>query len=75
MYEYVNKGSSPLPESKNPNRAMGVTRAGLKHYSITFSELPSRTSGKLRLIYFSQSEDNVQSVLGISDPFPVKRKD
>lgn len=74
MYEYVNKGSSPVPESKNPNRAMGV-RPSLKYYSITFSELPSRTSGNLRLIYFSQSEDSVQSVLGISDPFPVKRKD
>lgn len=75
MYEYVNKGSSPVPDSKNPNRSMGVVRPGLKHYSITFSELPSRTYGNLRLIYFSQTEDNVQSVLGISDPFPVKRKD
>lgn len=74
MYEYVNKGSSPVPDSKNPHRSMGV-RPGLKYYSITFSELPSRTCGNLRLIYFSQTEDNVQSVLGVSDPFSVKRKD
>lgn len=74
MYEYVNKGSSPALESKNPHRAMGV-RSGLQHYTITFSELPSRTHGNLRLIYFSQTDDNVQSVLGISDPFPVRRKD
>lgn len=74
MYEYVNKGSSPVPVSKNPHRSMGM-RPSLQHYSITFSELPSRTYGNLRLIYFSQTEDNVQSVLGISEPFPVKRKD
>lgn len=74
MYEYVNKGNSPVPNSKNPNRSTGV-RSGLSHFNLTFSELPSRTCGNLRLIYFSQTEDNVQSVLGISDPFPLKRKD
>lgn len=71
-YEYVNKGSSPVMESKNVQRPMGVRQA--TKYSITFSELPSRVSGIFCLIYFSQTEDDVQSVLGISEPFQIRRK-
>lgn len=47
-----------------------------KKFMITFSEIPGgRTNTKYCLIYFSQTEDKVMSVLGISDPFPIIKHD
>ncbi|KAB0792704.1 hypothetical protein PPYR_14663 [Photinus pyralis] len=73
VYEYVNKSSSPLPASKSPHR--GTHHEGLR-YTLTFPELPlGRSCSAVQLIYFSLTEDNVQTVLGISDPIPLKKKD
>ncbi|XP_044762445.1 phosphatidylinositol 4,5-bisphosphate 5-phosphatase A-like [Coccinella septempunctata] len=66
-YNYTNKSSNLRPESEN-----GET---ILRYRITFSELPSRCNGNYVLVYFSQSEEKVLSVLGISDPFPIVKKD
>lgn len=66
----MSKGSSPAPSTKRPHEVKVD-----KKYTITFSEIPPRVYGNLRLIYFSETEDKVQSVLGISDPFPVRKKE
>ncbi|KAK4872483.1 hypothetical protein RN001_014512 [Aquatica leii] len=69
LYEYVNKSSSPVPTNRSPHH-------GTQKFSLTFSELPfGRTAPQVQLVYFSLSEDNVQTVLGISDPIPLRRKD
>lgn len=67
-YNYTNKSSSVSTETK-------VEKSESLKYTLTFSELPSRCHGNYVLVYFSQSEDKVLSVLGISDPFPILKKD
>lgn len=71
-YVYVNKGSSPAAASRSPHRAaLGVKP---KHRrTIQFPEASIRTTGMYRLIYFSQTSNNVQSVLGMSDPFYIQK--
>lgn len=68
-YEYTNKCSTPTEEPKGENSTNPVK------YSLTFSELPNRCKGNYVLIYFSQSEHKVLSVLGISEPFQVVKND
>ncbi|VEN34936.1 unnamed protein product [Callosobruchus maculatus] len=69
-YEYVSKCASPSPETptKHPHSPK-LQRP--KKFEITFPELPNRCKGKYCLVYFSQTEDKVTSVLGISNPFPI----
>lgn len=69
----MNKGSSPDVDRKWQQKQSTNTKQPTQ-CTITFSELPNRIYGNLRLIYFSQSEDNVQSVLGISEPFSIRKK-
>lgn len=72
VYEYVNKSSSPLPASKSHH---STNRQGLK-YTLTFPELPlGRSSHRVQLVYFSLTEDNVQSVLGVSDAISLTKKE
>lgn len=68
IYEYISK-STPLPAPRGPS-----SEAGQSRFSITFSELPGRVDERYCLIYFSQTEDSVQSVLGISEAFSLKEK-
>ncbi|XP_063925586.1 phosphatidylinositol 4,5-bisphosphate 5-phosphatase A-like isoform X2 [Zophobas morio] len=72
-YEYVSKCSTPTPEGKSPMK--GASSKNEQKYEITFSELPNRCKGNYCLVYFSQSEDKVISVLGISNAFPVIKED
>ena len=53
----------------------GASSKNEQKYEITFSELPNRCKGNYCLVYFSQSEDKVISVLGISNAFPVIKED
>ncbi|XP_044269023.1 phosphatidylinositol 4,5-bisphosphate 5-phosphatase A-like isoform X1 [Tribolium madens] len=71
-YEYVSKCASPTPEKKSPT---GSSSKNEQKYEITFSELPNRCRGNYCLVYFSQSEDKVISVLGISNSFPIVKND
>ncbi|KAJ8909623.1 hypothetical protein NQ315_002092 [Exocentrus adspersus] len=74
-YEYVSKCASPCEETKGSSpKCQPKLQRPLK-YEVTFSELPSRCKGNYCLVYFSQSEDKVISVLGISDPFPIATAD
>ncbi|XP_018567291.1 phosphatidylinositol 4,5-bisphosphate 5-phosphatase A-like isoform X2 [Anoplophora glabripennis] len=66
-YEYVSKCASPCQDRKGGSPKL---QRSLK-YEVTFSELPNRCNGNYRLVYFSQTEDKVTSVLGLSDPFPI----
>lgn len=61
-YEYVGKNGEQTSVNPQPK------------YKIKFSETPERTSDRYCLIYFCQTEDNLQSVLGISDPISFKEK-
>lgn len=61
-YEYVSKCVSPSDES-------GASRP--QKYEVTIPDISSRCRGNYCLVYFSQTEDKVMSVLGISDPFPI----
>lgn len=70
IYEYVSK-SIPVPVNRSPHHSSETSQT---KFTLTFSELPGRPDEMYRLIYFSQSEENVQSVLGISDPFTLKEK-
>ncbi|KAJ8942379.1 hypothetical protein NQ314_010082 [Rhamnusium bicolor] len=69
-YEYVSKCATPVDESKSGPINL---RRPVK-YEVTFSEVPSQT-GNYCLVYISQTEDKVVSVLGISDPFPINKHD
>lgn len=72
-YEYANKSSSPVPVSKNPHNESNGFHP-LK-YHLNFSEVEvGSSSPPIRLIYFSLSEDKVQTVLGVSDPIPLVAK-
>ncbi|KAL1501734.1 hypothetical protein ABEB36_007010 [Hypothenemus hampei] len=64
-YEYVSKCSTPTEE-----RSLASLERPQK-YEVTIPDVPSRCRGNYCLVYFSQSEDKVMSVLGISDPFPI----
>jgi endonuclease/exonuclease/phosphatase family metal-dependent hydrolase len=72
-YEYVSKCSTPTSEAKSPMK--GASSKNELKYDITFSELPNRCRGNYCLVYFSQSDDKVISVLGISNSFPVVKND
>lgn len=44
-------------------------------YTVRFSELDFKGKDELyQLVYFSETEDKVQSVLGISKPFALREK-
>lgn len=69
-YDYVNKCSTPIKDKQFtfPN---GKPNA----FEVNITEFSSHSSGNYCLVYFSNSEDKVTSVLGISNPFRVvKRK-
>ncbi|KAK9877142.1 hypothetical protein WA026_016886 [Henosepilachna vigintioctopunctata] len=67
-YNYTRKSSNSTNDSEEEeNKRL--------EYSLTFSELPSKCNGNYVLLYFSQSEDKVVSVLGISEPFPIIKND
>ncbi|XP_060519246.1 phosphatidylinositol 4,5-bisphosphate 5-phosphatase A-like isoform X2 [Cylas formicarius] len=69
-YEYINKCASPLTEIHRPPNLERPHK-----YEVTIPELPSRCKGNYCLVYFSQTEDKVMSVLGISDSFPIIKND
>lgn len=84
-YEYVPKPStpaqtpkhSPRPTTKHPHEASCSTALGalglLQKSSITFSPNSSKKyTGKYRLVYISETEDKIRSVLGMSEPFEIK---
>ncbi|XP_022918061.1 phosphatidylinositol 4,5-bisphosphate 5-phosphatase A-like isoform X2 [Onthophagus taurus] len=76
-YEYVYKQSSPIPEPRNPGNASSRGVVKPKEFSIRFNGLgsaPVSGSGLFQLVYFSETEDKVQSVLGVSKPFPLRHK-
>lgn len=73
VYEYVYKNSSPVPTPKQASHSREVIAP--REYTIRFSELDFKTRNELyQLVYFSETEDKVQSVLGISKPFPLREK-
>ncbi|XP_018326027.1 phosphatidylinositol 4,5-bisphosphate 5-phosphatase A isoform X2 [Agrilus planipennis] len=76
MYEYVSKASTPVPEAQGASSAQAPPSftPNMKQ-TITFPEIKTRSRGLFRLIYFSLDEDNVQSILGVSDPFPLQEKE
>lgn len=81
-YEYVMKNSSPTPTPKNkvspqmsPNSSVQNPEGFSKKYNITFSQPSNKHDGLFRLIYVSETEDKVRSVLGISDAFTISDKD
>ncbi|XP_019878448.1 phosphatidylinositol 4,5-bisphosphate 5-phosphatase A isoform X2 [Aethina tumida] len=66
-YEYVSKCSTPTGEAQPAT----FSPRQPQRFEVTFSELPNQCKGKYCLIYFRQSEDQVSSVLGISNAFPI----
>lgn len=73
IYEYVYKNSSPLPVPRQAGRSRDTVPP--TEYSIRFSELDFKSKDDLyQLVYFSETEDKVQSVLGISKPFALREK-
>ncbi|XP_066261880.1 phosphatidylinositol 4,5-bisphosphate 5-phosphatase A-like isoform X1 [Euwallacea similis] len=65
-YEYVSKCATPTKERSNPP---SFERS--QKYEVTIPDVPNRCKGNYCLVYFSQTEDKVMSVLGVSDPFPI----
>lgn len=73
LYEYVYKNNSPEPIPRNEAHSKPIVQPGT--YSITFSEIAGeRREGRYRLVYFAQTKDKVQSVLGISNTFLLKER-
>ncbi|XP_057672297.1 inositol polyphosphate 5-phosphatase K-like isoform X1 [Diorhabda carinulata] len=71
-YEYVSKCSTPTDDS---SKSGSSKTQDTKKYEITFPDLPNRFKGNYCLLYFSQNEDKVTSVLGISNVFPIVKAD
>ncbi|XP_076262811.1 phosphatidylinositol 4,5-bisphosphate 5-phosphatase A-like isoform X1 [Rhynchophorus ferrugineus] len=69
-YEYVSKCVSAPNDYDRP-----VQMARPQKYEITIPDLPSRCRGQYCLVYFSQTEDKVMSVLGVSDTFPIVKNE
>lgn len=65
-YEYVSKCATPTKE-----RTAAPSFERVAKYEVTIPDLPSRCRGNYCLVYFSQTEDKVMSVLGVSEPFPI----
>lgn len=65
-YEYVSKCSTPTDDSRGP-----PVMERPQKYEVTIPDIPSRCHGDYCLVYFSQTEDKVMSVMGISEPFPI----
>lgn len=73
-YVYVAKGSSPSPVARSPHKNMGMPSKA-KRRTLEFPEVSNRDSGMYRLIYIGQTSNNVQSVLGMSEPFALVKND
>ncbi|CAG9834673.1 unnamed protein product [Diabrotica balteata] len=69
-YEYVSKCATPTDESSSSSRSHET-----KKYEVTFPDLPNKFKGNYCLVYFSQTEDKVTSVLGVSNIFPIVKAD
>ncbi|KAK9718145.1 SKICH domain [Popillia japonica] len=73
IYEYVYKNASPVLLPKQPSHSRSMVQP--TEYTVRFSELDFKGKDELyQLVYFSETEDKVQSVLGISKPFALREK-
>lgn len=70
-YEYVSKCATPTDESSGSSKKPEDS----KKYEVVFPDLPNRCRGNYCLLYFSQTEDKVTSVLGISNLFPIMKNE
>ncbi|KAI4470614.1 inositol 5-phosphatase [Holotrichia oblita] len=73
IYEYVYKNASPVVLPKQASHSRSTVQP--TEYTVRFSELDFKGKDELyQLVYFSETEDKVQSVLGISKPFALREK-
>ncbi|XP_074038341.1 inositol polyphosphate 5-phosphatase K isoform X1 [Leptinotarsa decemlineata] len=70
-YEYVNKCTTPIEASGKSTDAHGDLSKPTR-FKVIFPEVPNHVRGVFCLVYFSQTEDKVSSVLGMSNPFLIK---
>ncbi|KAG5878077.1 hypothetical protein JTB14_006603 [Gonioctena quinquepunctata] len=68
-YEYISKCTNPVDSNKSANSEENSKKPS--RFKVTFPEVPSQYKGSFCLVYFSQTEDKVSSVLGISNSFRI----
>lgn len=71
----MNKGGSPSPANRSPQLGVAPGTRGARRRTVQFPEVSNRDAGMYRLLYIGQNSNNVQSVLGMSQPFGLLKND